>query len=349
MTAPVRIVIGVPMSNELVQQIRDVDPRVDVVYDASFFPGERFLGDHHGSPAQKRSDDERDRFFDYLSDAEIVYGIPELRPSGLRRVVESNPSLRWVHAAQAGAGAFVTAAKLSDEQLARVTVTTSAGVHAEPLAEFAMFGLLAGSQDLARLQRNQAEHRWSDRHPTKQLSGATCLIVGAGEIGSAIAVRAKAFGMRTVGLKRRVTDVEGFDEVVGIDSLRAEAAKADYVVVTLPGTKHTEHMVDADVLAACRPGVVIVNVGRGSVIDETALIDSLQSGHVASAALDVFEKEPLDAASPLWDMPNVIVSPHSAALDTGEEQRVADLFCANLRAYLDGQPMRNVVDVEQGY
>ena len=107
MTAPVRIVIGVPMSNELVQQIRDVDPRVDVVFDASFFPGERFLGDHHGSPAQKRSDDERDRFFDYLSDAEIVYGIPELRPSGLRRVVESNPSLRWVHAAQAGAGAFV--------------------------------------------------------------------------------------------------------------------------------------------------------------------------------------------------------------------------------------------------
>lgn len=349
MSKNVRVAIAVPMSADLVEQTRSVDPRVEVEYDDAHFPGPRFLGDHHGSPAHKRSESERDRYYAYLSTAEVVYGIPELRPSGLRRLAEQNDSLRWVHAVQAGAGALVTAARLTPKQLERVTVTTSAGVHAEPLAEFAMLGLLTGSQDLARLQRLQREHEWSDRHATAQLNGATCLIVGAGEIGKAIAVRAKAFGMGTIGLKRRVEPVEHFDEMVGEEELLDVASRADYLVVTLPGTKQTEHLVDADVLAACKPGVVVVNVGRGSVIDEQALIAALRSGHVSSAALDVFEKEPLDAGSPLWDMPNVIVSPHSAALDVGEERRVAALFCENLRHYLDGEPLRNVVDVEHGY
>ncbi|WP_153503865.1 D-2-hydroxyacid dehydrogenase [Cumulibacter manganitolerans] len=349
MSSKVRITVAVPMSEALVSQIEAVDPRVEVHYDPAHFPGPRRLGDHHGAPAQPRSDAERDRFFEYLSHGEIVYGIPELQASGLRRIVEQDPRLRWVHAAQAGAGAFVTEAHLDAEQLARVLVTTSAGVHAEPLAEFAMLGMLAGSQDLARLRRQQAAHEWADRHATAQLRGATCLVLGAGEIGAAIASRAKAFGMRTVGIKRRIEPVAGFDDILGVEALTDAVRDADYVVVTLPGTAHTEHLVDARVIAACKPGVVVVNVGRGSVIDEAALVAALRSGHVASAALDVFEREPLEPASPLWDLPNVIVSPHTAALDVGEEQRVADLFCDNLRRYLDGTPLRNVVDVQQGY
>lgn len=349
MSAQVQVTIAVPMTEALVEQIRLVDDRVEVVYDREQFPGERYLGDHHGAPARERTDQEREAFFDYLADAEIVYGIPELQPSGLSRLVSRNERLRWVHAVQAGAGAMVLAADLSPHQLERVTVTTSAGVHASSLAEFAVFGMLAGSQDLVRLRRDQEAHVWPERRATRQLNGATCLIVGAGEIGTAIAYRARALGMRTIGVKRTVEPVEHFDDIVSTDELRERAAEADHLVVTLPGTASTEHLVDADVLAACKPGVHLVNVGRGSVIDETALTDALRSGQVGSAALDVFEREPLDAHSPLWDLPNVIVSPHTAALDDGEEQRVVDLFCDNLRRYLAGAELRNRVDPAEGY
>lgn len=349
MAAKVRVAIGVPMTQQQLEEIRAVDDRVEVAYDASFFPTERTLGDHHGYTTQALPEADVDRFYDYLADVEVVYGVPQMKPSGLRRLVEANEGLRWVHAVQAGAGAFVTGARLSDQQLERVTVTTSAGVHAGPLAEFAMFGMLAGSQDLARLKRLQAAREWPARLLTNQLSGATCVIVGAGEIGKALAVRAKAMGMYTIGVKRRVEDVEGFDEIVGSDDLLAVAPRADHLVVTLPGTPSTEKMVDGDVLAACKPGVVVVNVGRGTVIDEAALIAALLSGRVSSAALDVFAKEPLPADSPLWEMPNVIVSPHSATLDADEGARVATLFCENLRSYLDGAPLRNIVDPVQGY
>lgn len=349
MATKIRVVIGVPMTQAQVEQIRAVDTRVEVEYDPSFFPAEPALGDHHGHTTQSLSDAETDRFYDYLASGEVVYGVPQLRPAGLKRLVEANPALRWVHAAQAGAGPFLTHARLTDEQLARVTVTTSAGVHAGPLAEFAIFGMLAGSQDLARLKRLQSAREWPGRLLTAQLSGATCVIVGAGGIGKALAARAKAMGMYTIGVKRRVEDVEGFDEIVSSNTLREVAARADHLVVTLPGTPHTEKMVDADVLAACKKGVVVVNVGRGTVIDEAALIEALRSGHVSSAALDVFEREPLPTDSPLWEMPNVIVSPHSATLDTGEAQRIVDLFSDNLRRYIDGAPLRNVLDPVQGY
>lgn len=349
MSSTVRVAIAVPMSDDLVRQIEAVDERVEVTRDPSLFPGPRVLGDHHGKPPESWSDADRDRFYEMLTGAEVVYGVPEMRPRGLRRLVETSDRVRWVHAVQAGAGAFVTAAGLSAQQLERVTVTTSAGVHAEPLAEFALLGMLAGAKELPRLQRDQREHAWRDRQESVQLKGARCLILGAGEIGKQIARRAQAFGMHTVGTKRQVEPVEHFDEIVGNDRLHEQVALADHVVITLPGTGHTEHMVDADLLAACKRGVVIVNVGRGSVIDEAALIDALRSGQVGYAALDVFEREPLDPQSPLWELPNVLVSPHSTALDAGEEQRVADLFCQNLRSYLDGAPMRNVIDVEAGY
>lgn len=345
-----RVVIGVPMGEDLRQQIADVDPRIEVVYDESLFPWARYVGDHHGTPAGERSESERDRFYEYVSSGDVLYGIPELRPSGLRRAIEQGPDLRWVQATQAGAGAFVVAAKLDADQSDRVTVTTAAGVHAIPLAEFAIFGMLAGSQELARLQRQQRAHEWvAERKPKVRLDGATCLIVGMGEIGKAIASRAAAMGMRVLGIKRRPEDMEHVERVGSLDDLSAMVAEADHVVITLPGTEHTQHLVNADLIAAMKSGVTIVNVGRGSVIDETALVAALRSGQVGSAALDVFEREPLPADSPLWDFAQVIISPHDAALDVGEERRCVELFTDNLRRYLDGDDLRNVVDIASGY
>jgi len=154
--------------------------------------------------------------------------------------------------------------------------------------------------------------------------------------------------MRVLGVSRRGEAVEGVS-TYAVGDLADIIGEADHIVVTLPGTRHTEGLLDAAMLARAKPGVTVVNVGRGAVIDEAALIEALRSGQVGFAALDVTAVEPLSADSPLWDLPNVVLSPHTAALDHREEDRIAELFCANLRAFLAGEPLVNVVDPAHGY
>ena len=249
----------------------------------------------------------------------------------------------------AGGGSQVVAAGLSEAELQRVTFTTSAGVHGVPLAEWAIFGVFCGTKELPRLQRQQREHAWPVRVVGRPIEGSTALVVGLGGIGQQVAKRCKALGMTVLGIKRSVCDGDTVDEVHTLDDLPSIVGRADHIIVTLPGTAQTEKLLNADVFAAAKRGVTVVNVGRGTVIDQAALVDALRSGQVGFAALDVFEREPLETDSPLWDMENVLVSPHSGGLDHREDERICDLFCENLRAYLDGAPMRNVVDAALGY
>jgi len=174
------------------------------------------------------------------------------------------------------------------------------------------------------------------------------LVLGLGGIGQQVARLCGALGMRVLGVKRTTGPREGVT-VHPLSVLADVIGEADHIVVTLPGTRHTEGLLDAALLARTKRGVTVVNVGRGTVIDETALVDALKTGQVGFAALDVFAVEPLPDDSPLWDLPNVLISPHTAALDVLEERRIAEQFCANLRAFLDAAPMSNLVDPEQGY
>ncbi|PRZ42959.1 phosphoglycerate dehydrogenase-like enzyme [Antricoccus suffuscus] len=347
----VRIVAGVPLSEHLADRIREVDPGVELISDPALFPATRVLGDHHGPPPGfKRSADEQARYESLIDSADVLYAVPDGRRSALERAVATNKKLRWIHTQMAGGGAMVASANISDEDLQRVTFTTSAGVHADMLAEFTILGIFAGAKNLARLQAQQSLHEWPrQRASVRSVGGATLLIVGLGEIGTAIADRATALGMRVIGTKRTITDVPGVESVYPNDDLPQIVGEADHIVITLPGTKYTEGLFDADLLAKAKKGVNLINVGRGTVIDEGALIAALQSGQVGSAALDVFAKEPLAEESPLWDFPQVIVSPHSAALDELEEDRLVDSFIANLRKFLAGQPMAHIVQPELGY
>ncbi len=345
----VRVVVATPLAPELCDRIAAVDPRVEVVVDQELLPPMRHPADFAGDPSFSRTPEQQARFDELVDSAEVLYGIPDVQPPALARTVAANPDLRWVMTMAAGGGGQVVAAGLPDEALQRIVFTTSAGAHGIPLAEWAIFGLVCGCKELPRLQRQQRAHEWPTRVVGRPIEGSTVLVAGLGGIGQQVAKRCKALGMTVLGVKRRVDEVENVDEVHALDDLKSIVGRADHIVLTLPGTAQTEKLIGADVLALTKPGVTIVNVGRGTVIDEDALIDALRSGQVGFAALDVFAVEPLPAESPLWDFDNVLVSPHSGGLDSREDERICEIFCDNLRAYLAGRPLANVVDPALGY
>ncbi|HEV3397747.1 MAG TPA: D-2-hydroxyacid dehydrogenase, partial [Actinomycetes bacterium] len=228
----------------------------------------------------------------------------------------------------------------------RVAVTTSSGVHAVPLAEFAVLGLLAMAKELPRLVEDQRARTWPEvRRPLRELRDQTVFLVGLGEIGREVARLAKALGMRTVGFRRTEgPPPEWVDEVHGPQRLSELAGQADAMVVSLPLTEQTAGLVDRATIERLPASCIFVNVGRGGVVDEPALIDALRDRRIAGAVLDVFGTEPLPEDSPLWTLDNVLVTPHAAALSARENERIVELFVDNLRRYLDGRPLRKVIE-----
>jgi phosphoglycerate dehydrogenase-like enzyme len=344
-----RVAIAAPVPPGLTDLLLEREPRIDLLYDPEVLPPMRHPADFTGDPSFSRTAEQRRRYEQLLDGAEALYGIPDVDAAALRRTVEANPDLRWVHTMAAGGGATVKAADLTPEQLNKIIFTSSAGVHAGTLAEFAIFGVLAGSKNLPRLNAQQAAREWSGRWMMGQVSDQTVLVVGLGGIGRRVVELLAPFGGTVVGTSRRGISMPEVDEVIHPDDLVTVAGRIDAVIVTLPGTEATTGLVGRDFFAALKPGATVVNVGRGTVIDEPALIEALSDGRVGFAALDVFGTEPLPPESPLWAMPNVLVSPHTAALSAHEDRRIAELFCDNATRLLDGQPLRNVINNEEFY
>jgi phosphoglycerate dehydrogenase-like enzyme len=349
MAGPMRVTIATPLEGELVELIRAADPRIEVAYEPDLLPPVRYPSDHRGVDDFRRSPDDERRWRHMLAVAQVLFGIPGDSPQGLSEAVRANPSLRWVQATSAGAGEQVGAAELTDEELGRVIVTSAAGVHAGPLAEFALFGMLAFAKDLPRLLADQRARRW-DHYPMAELSGRTLLIVGLGQIGAEVARLAAALRMRVIGLNRTGAGEHAHLHALGrIDRLEDWLPEADAIVISLPLTDQTRGLLDAAAITRIKPGATLVNVGRGGVLDESALIDALREERLAGAALDVVATEPLDAHSPLWELPNVLLSPHTAALSVRENERIVSLFVENIRRYLRGEDLLNRVDPQLLY
>ena len=347
---PLAVMIATPLPPALVDELAAVDG-IELIHDPAVLPPQRWAGDIGGDPDHTRDADAAARWTALLERADVLYGIPGNSGAGLAEALRAAPRVRWVQARNAGAGEQLGAAlELDPERLRDVTVTSVSGIHAGPLAEFALLGLLAFAKRLPELSRDKADRVWPELPPTMGvLAGRTVLVVGLGEIGLAVAHLAGAAGMGVLGVKRTATAVPGVDEVAAPDRLAELAARADDLVVTLPLTDATRGLVDAAALRALRPGAVVVNVGRGAVIDEAALAEALRDGHLAGACLDVFTEEPLPAQSPLWELENVIVAPHSAARTDDEDARAVALFAENLRRRVEAQPLRNVVDPTRLY
>lgn len=335
-----RVVITNPLEPALVERLRRVDDRLEVLFEPDLLPPPRYPSDHAGIDGFTREADDERRFTELIASAEVLYGIPSDTPEGLAWAARTAPGLRFVQATSAGAGQQVRAAELSADELDRIAIASSSGIHAVPLAEWSIFGVLALTKDLPRLLRDKAEHHWSEHRPTRELAGSTMLVVGVGEIGIEVARLAQAFGMRVIGIKRDTSEpVLEVDSLHSLDDLPELVGRADSIVVTLPLTDETKGVIDRDTIGRMGDGAVFVNVGRGGVVDEEALIDALRSGKLAGAALDVFAREPLPPESPLWELDNVIISPHTAALSIHENERIVELFAENLRRYLNGDEL----------
>jgi phosphoglycerate dehydrogenase-like enzyme len=345
------IYLTTPLEDEHVATIRAVAPdRVEVIHDPATWPPTLYRGDHVGPSGFRLPPEAEARRRTHLARATILWDLPR-RSAEDASGLAGAPNVRWVQTTSSGVGKGVFDRGLAESDL---VVTTARGVHAEALGEFVLLSLLAWSKDLRRLERDQRAKRW-ERYCCGELAGKTLVVVGAGEIGAHAGRLAKAFGMRVVGVVARPApgraEALGLDEVVGMDALDAVLPLADALVLATPQTPATEGLITRARLAATKPGLVLVNIARGIVIDEAALIDALASGRVAFAGLDVAAVEPLPATSPLWDMENVLISPHSASTDPSENRKITAIFTHNLGCWLEDRlgDMRNVLDKRRMY
>ena len=287
------------------------------------------------------------------SDRELAAGIDAAFALALsREAVGRATQLRWLHCSGHAVGHF----SLAELAVRGITVTNSRGVQSVPIAEHVMACLLALARRLPQTLRDQQERMWRPNVLVGEaspwlLAGRTMGIIGVGTLGEAIAVRAKAFGMHVIGLRRNPARglPKGFDDVFGPADRERLVAEADVIVIAAPLTPETDRLIDAAAIATMKPGAIVINVARGQLIDEAALAGALEAGRLGGAALDVFTTEPLPSRSPLWAMPNVIVTPHNSGFRTGHFDAVIDLFAENLKRFERGVELLNVVDLERGY
>jgi phosphoglycerate dehydrogenase-like enzyme len=282
-------------------------------------------------------------------DADVFYGFtfpPDLVPQ--------SPRLRWIQSMSAGIEGNLSPAVVER----KILLTNGAGIASTGIAEHVMALMLAFCRNHHVAARLQREARW-DRPavmagtgaPIREFRGGRVAVLGLGPIGAAVAQDSAALGAIVRGMRRRPPPAPPapYEAVVGPDGLDALLGWADFLVLAVPHTPETEKLLGARELRLMRPDSYVVNVARGSVIDEAALIDALRRGAIAGAGLDVFEEEPLPASSPLWSLPNVILTPHAAGVTPRYFERALELFIGNLERYLGGRPLRNLVDHALGY
>jgi len=217
-----------------------------------------------------------------------------------------------------------------------LVVTSGRGIHGPQMGELALLLMMSLSRDFPRMLDNQRAAKWQ-RWSQKLLLGKTVVMVGVGTISEAIAERCRPFGLKLIGITQR-TEAAGFDELQPRARLRECAARADFLVVVVPYAPDTHHLVDAAVIGAMRPDAYLINIARGNVVDEAALTQALREGRLAGAGLDVFAQEPLPPSSPLWQLPNVIVTPHIGGMSDVYAEQILPLLLHNLRAWLGGDP-----------
>ncbi len=341
-TDTVRLLVTVRFEEAILEHLRAVSERVELLY----------------HPAQQLSDVPEDVW----AGAEVLY------TDGLLPEPAFAPHLRWVHIHTAGVDHVLGHPLFSDEN---IVFTNTSGIHTTNIAEYVFMMMLAFGHRLPTLFAYQREKRWPDEEHNAallplELRGSTLGIVGYGSIGREIAHVAQVFGMEVLAVKRDVRqpeasgshyviagtgDPEGvyFHRLYPPEALISMVRVCDFVVLAVPLTDATRGMVSAEVLAAMKPTAYLVNISRGEVVDEAALVQALQKGQIAGAALDVFATEPLPAESPLWELPNVIISPHIAGNTTNYNEKAAQLFIENLRRYMAEEPLLNQVNRTRGY
>lgn len=267
-----------------------------------------------------------------------VLVVTDFRTGLLERCWPANPKIKWVHATSAGVDALLFPALAESD----IPITNAKGIFDRGIAEYVLGAVLLFAKDTMGNLALQREHRWQHRD-TEMIDQRRALIVGAGSIGGEVARLLKAVGMQVTGIARRAREDVNFDVVLGNDCLFDCLSVADYVVITAPLTEDTQGLFDDRAFAAMKSGARLINVGRGPIVQTEALLASLQSGHLAGAALDVFEQEPVPEDHPLWEQPNVMMSAHMAGDFIGWQTALGEQFVANFKGWQQGQALFNQV------
>ena len=313
----VPILVFANLNERHLAQIRAVDPRVRVTLAAG--------------QSQNAAD---------VSTAEIMVGwkIP-------REAIQHASGLKWIHSTAAGVDEILYPEVYERE----LVITASNGIHA-PLIEHVFAFILAFERRLHIAMRQQLQRRWDRSHALGgEVAGKTLGILGLGTIGREIARKAQVFDLRVIGTKFTPAAIPGVEKVLPPEGLPDVLREADIVVVALPLTAATTGLIGEGEFRTMKPTALFINIGRGPIVQEAALVRALREGWIAGAGLDVFEREPLPADSPLYDLENVIITPHVSGASPRYMDRAVPLFCENLRRYLHGDPLLNVVDKERGY
>ncbi|MCI1208719.1 MAG: D-2-hydroxyacid dehydrogenase [Treponema sp.] len=278
-----------------------------------------------------------------LAAADIIVGLP--RPD----LLKNTRQLKWLQILSAGADRYVVPGILPEDTI----LTNATGAYGKSMGEFMICAVLSLMLDFPHYRDNQKKHVWKNSGNVRHIAGTTALVIGFGNIGREFAVRYKALGGRIIGVKRTPAKEKPdyADELHTIDELDSLIPRADVITLSVPSTKETAQLFGAEQLSRMKSGALLVNVGRGTAVDTTALSDALYAGKIGGAALDVTAPEPLPAGHPLWDAPRTIITPHvSGGWEVPENTgRVLEIVYENLRRYAQGQPLLNVVDRKTGY
>jgi phosphoglycerate dehydrogenase-like enzyme len=281
-----------------------------------------------------------------ISDADVLIGW-SIRPEQF----SCAKKLRWIHSPAAAVHQLMFPELITSD----VVLTNARRIHGPVVAEHAIALLLACAKRLPSAMRYQAQSTWAQRNiwkekpTTREVAGATVCVIGMGSIGTEFAVRAQAFGMQVIAVREHPERGGEANEVVGMGELDRALRRADYVLLAAPLTHRTEHMIDAARLGHMRPDAYLINVSRGPLIDDGALIDALQKRRIAGAALDVFAEEPLASDSPYWTLDNVLITPHTAAVTEQLWERHFVMISENFERFVAGIPLEHTVDKRRGY
>jgi phosphoglycerate dehydrogenase-like enzyme len=277
------------------------------------------------------------------ADAECAIGTNN--GSRVKKLLDAAPKLRWYHSVGAGVEDLIGVREFRERGIA---LTNNSGSYDIQIAEHALAFILAAAKRLHVYRDQQTRRNWKD-HRQDELRGSTLVVYGIGSIGAEIARLGAALGMRVIGVRRRVEAVEGVERIVPPELLEDVAGEADYLAIAAPLTRATRGAISKDVMARMKKTAWIVNIARGAIVDEDAMVDALRAGRLGGAGLDAFTTEPLPADHPLWTLENVMISPHSSNSSPHVRERTLALFTENLRRFKSGEDLLNRVDFEAGY
>ncbi len=284
---------------------------------------------------------ERSYTIGQIGKAEIIVGSPR------RRDLAGAKALRWLQTPSSGVAPYLDRSLYGGPQ---ILLTNAAGTYGRQIADHVMGMIIAFNHHFLEFHDQMKRGEWKWHIPPKDLWDCTILVIGLGDLGNNVAMRAKAHGMRVLAIKRTVAERPmHVDELYLSERLDTLLPEADFVVICTPSTAETERMIDARRLGLMKRGACLINVARGSAVDQEALVRALSSGQLGSAGLDVTDPEPLPADHPLWSFPNVLITPHASGLSYSDARQVFAVFLENLGHYLEGKPMRNLIDFARRY